>query len=218
MTNRSSATRWPTAALLHTRRISRQVACRLRWLSKAHSEVTARWPVMSMFASVGCTTNDNGNRLDDMITDLPVSWKLFDQTSECQAKCTFKLILRLGREHCTLRIFLPRGGDAIIKMFAVPQAEEVDQCPIYNKSTVPFSAFTVNSPLLCHPKQPSLLLCWFWDNNNNSLWLLENLTEIMLLEMWTGRTKWSEQCGGYYSLQFPIRSRFGQGLSQILGI
>jgi hypothetical protein len=50
------------------------------------------------------------------------------------------------------QIFLLRGGDAIVKMFYLPQVEEVDQCPIYNKSTVPFSAFTVNSPLLRHPK------------------------------------------------------------------
>jgi hypothetical protein len=56
------------------------------------------------------------------------------------------------------QIFLPSGGDAIVKMFYVPQAEEVDQCPIYNKSTIPFSAFIVNSQLLRHPKQPSLLL------------------------------------------------------------
>jgi hypothetical protein len=56
------------------------------------------------------------------------------------------------------RIFLPRGGDAIAKRFFVPQAEEVDECPIYNKSTAPFSAFTINSPLLCHPKQLSLPL------------------------------------------------------------
>jgi hypothetical protein len=47
----------------------------------------------------------------------------------------------------------------IVKMFSLPQAEEVNQCPIYNKSIVPFSTFTVNSPLLRHPKQPSLLLC-----------------------------------------------------------
>jgi hypothetical protein len=46
------------------------------------------------------------------------------------------------------RIFFPRGGDAIVKMFSLPQAEEVDQCPIYIESTVTFFAFTVNSPLL----------------------------------------------------------------------
>jgi hypothetical protein len=50
------------------------------------------------------------------------------------------------------RIFLPRVGDAIVKMFSVPEAEEVDRCPFYNKSTVPFSAFIVNSPLLRPPK------------------------------------------------------------------
>jgi hypothetical protein len=42
-------------------------------------------------------------------------------------------------------------------MFSLPQVEEVDQCRNYNKSTVPFSAFTVNSPPLRHPKQPLLL-------------------------------------------------------------
>jgi hypothetical protein len=37
----------------------------------AHSEVAVRWPAMSMFTSVGSTTSDNDNCLDDMITDLP---------------------------------------------------------------------------------------------------------------------------------------------------
>jgi hypothetical protein len=56
------------------------------------------------------------------------------------------------------RIFLLRRRDATVKMFSLPEAEEVNQCHIHNKSTVPFSAFTVNLPLLLHPKQPSLLL------------------------------------------------------------
>jgi hypothetical protein len=56
------------------------------------------------------------------------------------------------------RIFLPSGGDAIVKMFSIAHELEIDQCPIYNKSNIPFYAFTVNSPLLRHPKQPSLLL------------------------------------------------------------
>jgi hypothetical protein len=37
----------------------------------ARFEVAARWLMMSMFTSVGSTTSDNGNCLDDMITDLP---------------------------------------------------------------------------------------------------------------------------------------------------
>jgi hypothetical protein len=56
-------------------------------------------------------------------------------------------------------IFHSRGGDAIAKRFVVPQAEEVDECSIYNKSTIPFYAFTVNSLLLYHPKQMLMLLC-----------------------------------------------------------
>jgi hypothetical protein len=39
----------------------------------ARSEVVVRWSAMSMFTSIGSTTSDNGNSLDDMITDLLVS-------------------------------------------------------------------------------------------------------------------------------------------------
>jgi hypothetical protein len=56
------------------------------------------------------------------------------------------------------QIFLLGEEDAIAKMFSVPQVEEVDQCPIYKKFTIPFSVFTVNLSLLRHPKQPTLLL------------------------------------------------------------
>jgi hypothetical protein len=41
-------------------------------------------------------------------------------------------------------ILLLGGGDAIAKRFFVCQVEEVEGCPMNNKSTTPFSAFIVN--------------------------------------------------------------------------